>query len=141
VVAVGLYDARGDSAKPLQDQFSYKGLNGLSELDAQFSARTQTNVRGQAEFKNDQFKEGIFTNQDGAVIKVNHDNFRPDQADIVRAGCFDCTTGEAIIIQKSVAVAKEIVDLAHLLEAFVLIKRMGFLVLNTAVHAQTFCAL
>ena len=107
VVAVSLYDARGNSAKPLKDKFSYKGLNGLSELDAQFSARTQTNVRGQAEFKNDQFKEGILTNQDGAVIKVNHDNFRPDQADMVRAECFDCKAGAAIVIQKSVAIATE----------------------------------
>ncbi len=107
VVGVSLYDARGNSAAPLPDLFNYKGLNGLSELDTQFSARTQINVRGQAEFKNDQFKEGIFTNQDGAVIKVNHDNFRPDQADMVRAECFDCAAGEAIIIQKSVAVAKE----------------------------------
>ncbi|MDO8511050.1 MAG: hypothetical protein Q7S55_02690 [Nanoarchaeota archaeon] len=106
-VAVSLYDARGNSAKPLQDTFSYRGLNGLSELDAQFSARTQTNVRGQAEFKNDQFKEGISTNQDGAVIKVTHDNFRPDQADVLRAECFDCHAGEAMVIQKSIHIAQE----------------------------------
>ncbi len=107
VVAVGLYDARGNAAEQLNDKFSYKGLSGLSELDVQFAARTQTNVRGQAELKNDQFREGILTNQDGAVIKVNHDNFRPDQADAVRAECFDCKEGEAMVIQKSVVVAKE----------------------------------
>lgn len=108
VVEIGLYDARGNSAKQLKDKFNYKGLNGLSELDTQFSARTQTNVRGQAEFRGSQFREGIFTNQDGAVIKVNHDNFRPDQADVIRAECFDCAAGkEAIVIHKSVVVAKE----------------------------------
>ncbi|MDP3698469.1 MAG: hypothetical protein Q8R47_02685 [Nanoarchaeota archaeon] len=107
VVEVGFYDARGNSAKKLNDKFNYKGLNGLSELDAQFSARTQTNVRGQAEFKNDQFKDGIFTNQDGAVIKINHDNFRPDQADAIRAECFNCKAGEAMVIRKTIAVAAE----------------------------------
>ena len=105
VVAVGLYDARGNSAKPLQDKFSYKGLNGLSELDVQFSARTQTNVRGQAKLSNEQFKEGIRTQQDGAVIKVSHDRFDPVQKDLIRADCFDCAAGEAIVIHKSVASA------------------------------------
>lgn len=105
IVEVGLYDARGDAAAPVQNDFQYHGHTGLSELDLQFGARTQVNVRGQADLKNNEYREGIFTNQDGAVIKITHDDFGLDQKDIIRATCFDCNSGEAVVIQKTVTTA------------------------------------
>lgn len=108
VVEVGLYDARGSAASAIPNKFRYKGLNGLSELDVKFAGRTQTNVRGQAEFKNNQFREGVFTNQDGAVFKVTNDNFGTTQLDTIRADCFECSKGEAIVIKKTIAVATKV---------------------------------